>query len=227
MPEIIESIDARALATQANVLRTRRQVGSHEYVNLILPTLDVVQGGVVDSRVQKAIFTQDATTAAAGAVFQRMLISPPEGVTIRVRRVQAFVMDPAAATSWVTAAIRTVTSLAIVGGMPSVGRIDELDAFYDPNVTNLSAPVGGVLATPFTVNGSFYDEELAQGTTRVTYAPADGYIVSRPPGGVVTPEALFSIGAQYARTAAAAGEMDQLVVIVTYTACGYGAFPAR
>jgi len=224
---LAQAVGARADAAQTNVLRLNTPVGTHDYVALIVPSMDVVQGGLVDSRVQKAVFTLVGTTLAAGPVYGRMLIAPPEGYAVRVRRAQAYVVDAAAAASWVTPAVRTVTRLAVVANMPSPGRVEELDLFADPNAVNLGTVQGSALAPPDGgAGGSWMDEELASGVDRVTFSPPDGYILTRPAGAVLGPELPIAIGAQYTRTAAAVGENDTLVMHVTYTVCGHGAFPA-
>jgi len=225
----IESVVARkasAIQLQHNVLGLAHSVADHEYLNAIIPTVDLTRHGVVESREQRAIF-RTAFVSAAGGVGQGMMVMQlPRGRSVRIKRVQAFVVDPTTPPTWYSGIV-TVDRLAIWLGNQAPPILTDV---------TLSTDVGGAVpptpGTPEQLPGDptradEIKDELASGTDRVTYENAyGGLLVTRPQDAAIVYPDDYSLVAAFQDTFGV-GQTLELVVHVVYSLAAAGAWAER
>jgi len=201
------------------------QPGEHSYVPYVLPTVDAHRAGLFPQRLRSAAIQCDFTSVAAGRTDGQIVVRPAKGTAIRIMRAQAFVLDLAApAVDWVTNGERTVTKIALGHGTTGPYSVSDIDLERIEHVNTSATPVESpplVKASPMV-----YDlDELASGTTRITYEPPTGLVLARPLDADDDRESTNGIWAAFSRVAGGIGENDRLYLHLVYTACNYGAFP--
>lgn len=200
--------------------------GEHSYVPYVLPVVDAHASGLLQQRVRSAKCEVTLTSTAAGRVDGQLVIRPKKGFALRILRVQAFVQDPGAAVDWLTTGERVVNKIIIGHGHVGPYSNEEIDL---EAIAHVNSAAGNPEAPPVVkASPPVFDlEELASGTGRITYEPANGLVIARPLDGDTTHESDHGLFVAYSRTAGAGAELDHLVAHVTYHAVRYGAYPPR